>query len=198
MRILVPLVMRTELLDFVLETLARVRADLAREGLECAKQVALGVMIEVAAATAMVETWAEHVDYFALGTNDLTASALGLDRDDPMAAAQLDPLHPGLLRLIGDVVTAAHRAGKPVTVCGEMAADPQGCLVLVALEVDALSVPVNQLRVLRRALVGLNPAKVRELAPRLMRNGRRRMSAACCASGPPANSPPLRKASGRK
>jgi len=168
-RILVPLVTRTELLDFVLETLARTRVELTREGLEYAGRVPLGVMIEVAAATAMVETWAEHVDFFALGTNDLTASALGLDRDDPMAAAQLDPLHPGLLRLIHEVVRAAHRAGKPVTVCGEMAADAQGCLALVALEVDSLSVPVNQLRTVRRALYGLNPGKVRELVPQMVR-----------------------------
>jgi phosphotransferase system enzyme I (PtsP) len=167
-RILIPMVTRTELLDFVLETLTRARAELARGGLEHAGNVPLGVMIEAAAATAMVESWAEHVDYFALGTNDLTASALGLDRDDPVAAGQLDSLHPGLLRLIHEVVTAAHRAGKPVTVCGEMAADAQGCLALVALQVDALSVPVNQLRGVRRALAGLKPDKVRDLAPRLL------------------------------
>src|SRR5262249_20868814 len=168
-RIPVPLVTRTELLDFVVETVARARAELEREGLEHAPTVALGVMIEVAAATAMVEAWAEHVDYFALGTNDLTASALGLDRDDPVAVGQLDALHPGLLRLIHEVVTQAHRAGRTVTVCGEMAADPQGCLALVALQVDALSVPVNQLRAVRRGLAGLSPGKARELVPHLLR-----------------------------
>src|SRR5205823_4732742 len=113
--------------------------------------------------------WAEHVDYFALGTNDLTASALGLDRDDPVAAAQMDSLHPGLLRLLHEAVTQAHRAGRPVTVCGEMAADPQGCLALVALGVDSLSVPVVKLRAVRRALAGLSGARARELAPLLAR-----------------------------
>ena len=168
-RILVPMVTRTELLDFVLGTIARARAELRREGLEHAGQTTLGIMIEAAAATAMVDTWAEHVDYFALGTNDLTASAMGLDRDDPVAAGQLDPLHPGLLRLISEVVTAAHRAGRPVTVCGEMAADALGCLALVALRVDALSVPVNQLRAVRRTLAGLDPGKLRDLSPQLLR-----------------------------
>ena len=129
----------------------------------------LGVMIEVAAATTMIETWAEHVDFFALGTNDLTASALGLDRDDPVAAGQMDSLHPGLLRLIHEVVTQAHGAGRPVTVCGEMAADPQGCLALVALGVDSLSVPVTQLRAVRRILASLNLDGVRDLAPLLVR-----------------------------
>ncbi len=168
-RILVPFVTRTEVLDLVLQTLDRVKAELARDGLEFAERVPLGVMIEVAAAVPMVETWAEHVDFFALGTNDLTASALGIDRDDPAAAAQFDALHPGMLRLMHGVVEAAHRANRPVTVCGEMAADPQGCLALVALQVDALSVPVNQLRQVRRLLAGLSAGRVRELAPLLVR-----------------------------
>ncbi|HKB37871.1 MAG TPA: putative PEP-binding protein, partial [Gemmataceae bacterium] len=168
-RILVPLVTRTEQLDFVLETVARARQELDREELEHAGEMTLGVMIEVAAATTMIETWAEHVDYFALGTNDLTASALGLDRDDPVASGQMDSLHPGLLRLIHEVVTQAHAAGRPVTVCGEMAADPQGCLALVALGVDSLSVPVTQLRAVRRILAGLSLDGVRDLAPLLVR-----------------------------
>ncbi len=151
-RILVPLITRTELLHFVLETLARAREELDREGLAFASPVPLGIMIEVAAAAPLVELWAEQVDYFALGTNDLIASALGIDRDDPVGAAGDDPLHPGVLRIIQDVVTAAHRAGRPVTVCGEMAADPRGAVALAALQVDALSVPVNQLGTVRRLL----------------------------------------------
>ncbi len=112
-------------------------------------------MIEVAAAVPLVRRWAEHVDFFALGTNDLTASALGIDRDDPVGAGGNDALHPGVLYLIGEVVAAAHRAGKRVTVCGEMAADPQGILALADLKVDALSVPVQRLGAARRALAGL-------------------------------------------
>src|SRR5207302_11052045 len=102
------------------------------------------VLIETAAAAPLVSEWAEQVAFFALGTNDLTASALGLDRDDPVAASQADSLHPGLLRLIDDVVTKAHAANRPVTVCGEMAADPLGALALAALKIDSLSVPVNE------------------------------------------------------
>ena len=101
-------------------------------------------MIEVAAAIPLAAMWAEKVAFFALGTNDLSASALGIYRDDALAASQVDALHPGLLRLIDDVVTAAHPMGKPVTVCGEMAADPVGAIALAALQIDAISVPVNQ------------------------------------------------------
>lgn len=167
-RILVPLVVRTEQLDFILETVAQARAELDREGLERGADVPLGVMIEVAAAVRMVETWAEHVDFFALGTNDLIASAFGLDRDDPVGAGPHDALHPGLLRLIGDVVSAAHRAGKRVTVCGEMAADPQGVLALAALQVDAVSVAVKQIGPVRRTLAGCSPEFLMALAPQIL------------------------------
>jgi phosphotransferase system enzyme I (PtsP) len=168
-RILVPLVTSSELLDFVVETVARARAALGREGLACAADVPLGVTIEVAAATSLVGAWAEQVAFFSLGTNDLTASALGLDRDVPVAAGLADPLHPGLLRLIDDVVTDAHEAGRPVTVCGEMAADPLGALALAALRVDALSVPVGQLTATRQALAGVAPGALADLRAQLLR-----------------------------
>ncbi|MGL4553715.1 MAG: putative PEP-binding protein, partial [Gemmataceae bacterium] len=143
-RILIPLVTRSEVLDFVLETLAKAREALAREGLDHVPNVPVGVMIEVPAAVPLVGAWAEQVDFFALGTNDLTASALGLDRDDPAAAGQSDSLHPGILAMIDAVVRAAHAGGRPVSVCGEVAADPLGALALAALGVDSISVAVNQ------------------------------------------------------
>ncbi len=157
-RILAPLVTRSEVVDFVTETAATAREELQREGLEFGPDVPLGLMIETAAAAPMAADWAPHAAFFALGTNDLTASALGLDRDDPAAAAQMDPLHPGLLRLLDGAVAAAHAAGRPVSVCGEMAADPFGATALAALGVDCLSVPVMQLPAARQGIAGLDPA----------------------------------------
>jgi phosphotransferase system enzyme I (PtsP) len=167
-RILIPLVTNSDLLDYVVGAVARAREDLEREGLEFGRDVPLGVMIEVAAAVPLVPQWAQQSSFFALGTNDLTASALGLDRDDRVAAGQADPLHPGVLHLIDDVVTAAHAAGRPVTVCGEVAADPLGAVALAALGVDALSVAVNQYGAARRALAGRTAVELRQLRPRLL------------------------------
>ena len=167
-RILIPLVTRTEQLDFILETVTRARDELARDGLDFGTDVPLGIMLEVAAATRMVESWSKHVDYFALGTNDLVASALGIDRDDPVGASLIDPLHPGVLGMIRDVVVAAHAAGRPVTVCGEMAADPHGALALAAFQVDALSVPVGQLTSVFRVFSVQSPEKLKQFAPELV------------------------------
>lgn len=168
-RILVPLVTSSELLDFVLETVAKARDSLTAEGLPFAADVPLGVMIETAAAASLVSAWAEQVSFFAIGTNDLTASALGLDRDDPLLAGQADALHPGLIRLIHDIAANAHAAGRPVSVCGEIAADPLGALALAALGIDTLSVPVNQLAAARQALAGCNAASLAEIKTELLR-----------------------------
>lgn len=168
-RILVPLVTSSELLEFVVGTLAREKSALAQEGLEHACEVPVGAMIEVAAAVPMIGLWAEQVAFFALGTNDLVASALGLDRDDPVSAQQADPLHPGVVRIIRDAVVAAHAANRPVTVCGEMAADPLGALALAALEVDSLSVSVQRFAATRTALAGCDPATLGDLRRELLR-----------------------------
>lgn len=168
-RILVPYLTRSEQLDFVVETLGQARDELQREGLEFTANVPLGVMIEVPAATALVDAWAERVDYFAIGTNDLIAFALGIDRDDPVGASRHDPLHPGVLRMIRDVITTGHAHARRVTVCGEMAADPEGVVALAALRVDSVSVPVNQLAGVRRALAGIPPASLAELGADLPR-----------------------------
>jgi phosphotransferase system enzyme I (PtsP) len=167
-RILIPLVTRTEQLDFVQETVEQARAELWRDGLEFIPSVPLGVAVEVAAAAVMVEDWAKSVDFFALGTNDLIASALGIDRHNSVGATGNDALHPGLLRLIHQVVEAAHHADRPVTVCGEMASDPEGTLALSALQVDSLSVAVPKLGAVRQVLAEQSPQSLSALVPELL------------------------------
>ena len=132
-RLLIPLVTRSRLLDFVIRTVEEARLELIREELEFGRNVPLGIMIEVAAVVPLVDAWSERVEFFSLGTNDLIASALGIDRDDPVGTLGDDILHPGLIRIIGDTITSAHRAGRPVSVCGEMASDRDGAVVLAAL-----------------------------------------------------------------
>jgi phosphotransferase system enzyme I (PtsP) len=168
-RILVPLVTRTEQLDFIQKTLEQAREELQREGLSFGESVPLGIMIEVAAATAMIDTWARQVDFFALGTNDLIASVLGLDREDPVGASRDDPLHPGFLRILNQLIDSAHRADRRVTVCGEMASDPEGALALAALGVDALSVAVHQLGAVQETAADWSPHLLSDLAPQFLR-----------------------------
>ena len=90
-----------------------------------------------------------------VGTNDLLASAMGVSRDDPVSEIVCDPLHPGLLRTVEHVIAAGHRAGKAVTICGELAADEQGAKLLAEMGADALSVAVDQIQRVRATLSAL-------------------------------------------
>ncbi|MFT3992276.1 MAG: phosphoenolpyruvate--protein phosphotransferase [Luteolibacter sp.] len=118
-----------------------------------ANKVELGVMIEVPSAVTMAAELAELADFFSIGTNDLTQYALAIDRTHPLLAHRADSLHPAVLRLIRDTVTAAHAKGKWVGVCGGLAADPLGALILTGLGIDELSMPpalVPQIKTLLR------------------------------------------------
>ncbi|WP_165226834.1 phosphoenolpyruvate--protein phosphotransferase [Aquisphaera insulae] len=167
-RLLVPLVTRPRLLEFALETVEEARRELQAEGLPFDSQVPLGMMIEVAAVAPMVEEWSSRVDFVALGTNDLIASAMGIGREDPVGAQEDDLLHPGLVRMIGEMIASAHRAGRPVSVCGEMASHHEGAVVLAALGVDSLSMAVDRVPAIRRLLAKRDPGSLSAIGRELL------------------------------
>ena len=111
----------------------RVRAELA------APRIALGVMIEVPAAALLADAFAEHADFFSIGTNDLTQYTLAIDRQNPALASEADSLHPAVLRLIAQTVQGARTHGRWVGVCGDLAGDPFGAALLTGLGVAELS-----------------------------------------------------------
>lgn len=104
-----------------------------------APPVPLGIMIEVPAAAAMADILAAHVDFFSIGTNDLTQYTLAIDRQNPELAAEADSLHPAVLRLIDQTVKGAQAHGRWVGVCGGIAGDPFGATLLAGLGVGELS-----------------------------------------------------------
>jgi len=116
----------------------------------------LGIMIEVPSAALLAPVLAKEVDFFSVGTNDLTQYTLAIDRGHPTLSAQADGLHPAVLQLIDITVRAAHAHGKWVGVCGELAADPLAVPVLVGLGVDELSVSARSIPEVK--------ARVRELS----------------------------------
>ncbi|MES2868186.1 MAG: phosphoenolpyruvate--protein phosphotransferase [Pseudomonadota bacterium] len=115
----------------------------------------LGIMIEVPAAALMADLFAPEVDFFSIGTNDLTQYTLAMDRDHPQLASQADSFHPAVLRLIATTVKAAHAHGKWVGVCGALASETLAVPLLLGLGVDELSVSVP--------LIPSIKARVREL-----------------------------------
>ncbi|SER71480.1 phosphocarrier protein FPr [Pseudomonas sp. NFACC02] len=124
----------------------------------------LGIMIEVPSAALLAPVLAREVDFFSVGTNDLTQYTLAIDRGHPTLSAQADGLHPAVLQLIDITVRAAHAHGKWVGVCGELAADPLAVPVLVGLGVDELSVAARSVGEVKACVRDLNVIGARQLA----------------------------------
>lgn len=141
-------------------------AELDAEGVTRSTDLEIGVMIEVPSAAVMADVLVPHVDFFSIGTNDLTQYTLAVDRTNPSVAHMADALHPAVLRLIRAVVEPAHVAGKWVGVCGELAGDPVAAPILVGLGVDELSMSAPSIPLVKQAIRGFSRSLVRELAMR--------------------------------
>ncbi|WP_245391767.1 phosphoenolpyruvate--protein phosphotransferase [Salinicola aestuarinus] len=126
-----------------------------------APDVQVGVMIEIPSAALLAPSLAAEVDFFSVGTNDLTQYTLAIDRGHPELSSQADGLHPAVLRLIQMTVDAAHAHGKWVGVCGELGSDAAAVPVLVGLGVDELSVSVRQVPMVKARLRGITLATAR-------------------------------------
>jgi phosphoenolpyruvate-protein phosphotransferase len=144
------------------------RTAVVATGAACPERMVTGVMIEVPSAAILAPELARLVDFFSIGTNDLTQYVLAADRGNPSLARFQDALHPAVLRTIAAVVAGADGAGIPVAVCGELAGDPAGALVLVGLGVDELSADAGSLDGIRACLAAFDGAELRALASKAL------------------------------
>jgi phosphoenolpyruvate-protein phosphotransferase len=158
LRIMFPMVADLAELRAARAIVEAIRAELG------APPVDIGIMVEVPSAALMADVLAEEVDFFSIGTNDLTQYTLAMDRTHPTLAAQADGLHPAVLRLIARTTEAAHAAGKWVGVCGELGADPQAVPILIGLGVDELSVSVPAIPTVKAQIRSLTRAECQERA----------------------------------
>lgn len=131
-------------------------------------QVELGIMIEIPSAALVADVFATEVDFFSIGTNDLTQYALAVDRLHPKLSYLSDGLHPAVLRLIRTTVEAAHSKGKWVGLCGALGADPQAIPILVGLGVDELSVSVPSVAITKAQVRKMTLAVCKNLAEKAL------------------------------
>lgn len=137
LQIMFPMISTVEEVLELRRRMAQVREELD------APEVPIGIMIEVPSAALLADRLAAQVDFFSIGTNDLTQYTLAVDRQHPELAAMADSLHPAVLRLVERTVAGARRHGRWVGVCGGLAGEPLGAALLVGLGVDELSMSVG-------------------------------------------------------
>jgi len=163
-RIMVPMVGHLEEIRTVKVLLQRLQAELAQEGHAVPEAVELGAMVEVPAAAVVAEHLAKEVAFFSVGTNDLTQYTLAVDRANTELASIYRPFHPAVLRLIQRVIEAAQRAGIPVSVCGELAADPLAVPVLLGMGLREFSMHPPALPVVRTLVRAIPYAEAKRVA----------------------------------
>ena len=163
LQVLFPMIGTVGELDEAIGLLARAYRELVAEGLEAARP-RIGVMIEIPASVYLTGPLARRADFFSIGTNDLTQYMLAVDRNNAQVVTPYDGMHPAVLNAIRQVIETAHGHGKPVSVCGEMAGDPAGALVLLGMGIDGLSMSPALLAEVKRAIRCFSRQRARLLA----------------------------------
>jgi len=133
-----------------------------------AEPVQLGIMIEVPSAALMADVFAPEVDFFSIGTNDLTQYTIAIDRGHPALASMHDGLHPAVLRLIAKTIDAAHKYGKRADICGELGSDPLAIPILIGLGMDELSVSIPAVPTVKAQVRTLNLDDIKPLAQKAL------------------------------
>ncbi|MEW6775705.1 MAG: phosphoenolpyruvate--protein phosphotransferase, partial [Bdellovibrionota bacterium] len=137
--VMFPMITTPEELLRAKEVLDEARRELEEQKIAFDAKIPIGMMVEVPSAALMAEQFIGDVEFFSIGTNDLTQYTLAVDRNNQRVAALYDPLHPAVLRLIDHTVEVATKAGKDVTVCGELSGVPEAVPLLVGLGCRSLS-----------------------------------------------------------
>ncbi|HHF98635.1 MAG TPA: phosphoenolpyruvate--protein phosphotransferase [Candidatus Aerophobetes bacterium] len=168
-KIMFPLVSSLEEVKKANRILQEVKKELEKEGVSFCDSIEVGIMVEVPSAAIIADVLAKEVDFFSLGTNDLIQYTLAIDRINEKVAHLYQPLHPTILRLIDNVVKAAHRENIWVGACGEMASDPLGMPVLLGLGVDELSVAPTSILEVKKVIRNISWEETQKIARHLLK-----------------------------
>lgn len=168
LRIMLPMVTSVHEVEEALRQIDRALHELQDEGYQVQRPM-VGVMVEVPAAVYQVRRFARLVDFVSVGSNDLTQYLLAVDRNNPRVAGLYAAYHPAVLRALHYIARETRKEGKPVSICGEMAADPGGALLLMAMGYDVLSMNATNLPRVKLAIRGVSLARAQFLLGRVMR-----------------------------
>lgn len=163
--------MVTGLSDFIeAKKMVREIQEQLKDTLNSAKPVRIGSMIEVPSAAIISDLLAKECDFLSIGTNDLVQYSLAADRANYAVSVQYTPTHPSVIRLIKLVVSQANQYGVPVSICGEVAADPRFTVLLLGLGIQELSVASRYLPIIKHAIRNSSIIHAVQLAERVLRS----------------------------
>lgn len=171
LRIMFPMIATLDEYRKAKAVLLEEKAKLQMEGIPVAEELQIGIMIEVPAAALLADQFAKETDFFSIGTNDLIQYTMAADRMNERVAYLYQPHHPAILRLIKMVIDAAHREGRWVGMCGEMAGDPQAIPLLLGLGLDELSMSASSILPARSQISRLSAASMQRLAAQALELG---------------------------
>ena len=163
-RMMIPMLTNVEELQQVLSLIERVKKQLRAEKIRFDKKLKVGAMIEVPAAALSADAFAKQLDFLSIGTNDLIQYTLALDRIDDEVNYLYNPLNPAVLRLIKISIDAGKAARIPVSLCGEMASNPQYTRLLLGMGLEYFSVQANALLEVKHII---NHSKLSRLRPKI-------------------------------
>jgi phosphotransferase system enzyme I (PtsI) len=157
--LLVPMIAHAAEIRQTLSLIDFARAELDNRGIVYGP-VAIGAMIEIPAAALSLRTFLKYFDFLSIGTNDLIQYTLAIDRADESVAHLYDPCHPAVLRLVADTIAECRRQNKPISVCGEMAGDPQFTRLLLGLGLRSFSMHPAQILAVKQEVLRADAARL--------------------------------------
>lgn len=167
-RVMFPFVSGVEEVKLLKDILAEAKEELKTDGISMNPDVKVGVMIELPSAVIMADRIAQDVDFFSIGTNDLTQFVLAVDRGNERVSDMFQPLHPAVIRMIKTTIEAGHNAGIEVALCGELAANPAATMLLIGLGIDELSVSPVALREIKKIIRSMSYSEALEFAEKAL------------------------------
>ncbi|GAL29400.1 phosphoenolpyruvate-protein phosphotransferase of PTS system [Vibrio variabilis] len=168
LKIMIPMISSMEEILWVKDILAEVRQDLRKEQVPFDEKIPLGIMMEVPSVAFIIDQCCEEVDFFSIGSNDLTQYLMAVDRDNAKVTKHYNSLNPAFLRTLDHVVSEVHRHGKWVGLCGELGAKGSVLPLLVGLGLDEISMSAPSIAATKERISNLDSRECRQLLNKAM------------------------------